>query len=123
MIQRVAKAAPGGELIHCHAGKDRMGLAIALLLALAGVVPAHVAADYAASERGLQPLYAQWLAAVADDPVRHAALVSQLTAHPATMRAVLAHIDTEYGGISAYLQACGVNTSDQTAVQERLRGA
>jgi protein-tyrosine phosphatase len=122
ILQRVAQAEPGGVLIHCHAGKDRTGLAIALLLALADVDSVQIAADYAASEGGLQPLFAAWLAEVVDNPVRHAALASHLNAHPATMLAVLAHIDAEYGGVTAYLQECGVSRSDQIAVRYRLRG-
>jgi protein-tyrosine phosphatase len=122
LLQQVAQARPGGVLIHCHAGKDRTGLAVALLLALADVPPALIAADYAASDVGLQPLYAQWLAAVADDPVQHAALVLELTAHPETMRTVLTHVDVQYGGISVYLRQCGVCEADQETVRRRLRG-
>jgi protein-tyrosine phosphatase len=122
LIRQVAQAAPGGVLIHCHAGKDRTGLAVALLLALAGVAPALIAADYAASAVGLQPLFAPWLDAVADDPVKHTALVRDLAADPETMLALLAHLNTQYGGISAYLRSCGVSDTDQEAVRRRLVG-
>ena len=36
-------------LVHCHAGKDRTGLVIALALEIAGVARETVLADYAAS--------------------------------------------------------------------------
>jgi protein-tyrosine phosphatase len=110
-------------LIHCHAGKDRTGLAVALLLGLAGVSPDVIAADYTASNIGLQPLFAEWLAAVAHNPVQHAALVPQLGAHPETMLAVLAHLDGHYGGAWEYLRQCGVTEQALVAVRHRLRGA
>src|SRR5207237_6399137 len=37
----------GGVLFHCFAGKDRTGLVAPILLALAGVAPEHIPADYA----------------------------------------------------------------------------
>jgi protein-tyrosine phosphatase len=123
LVEHVALAAPSGVLIHCHAGKDRTGLAVALLLGLAGVSPDVIAADYTASNIGLQPLYAEWLAAVAHDPVQHAALVPQLGAHPETMLAVLAHLDAHYGGVWEYLRQCGVAEQVLAAVHNRLRGA
>lgn len=121
IVRQVGHAAPGGVLIHCHAGKDRTGLAVALVLALAGVAPDVIAADYAESEQALQPLFTQWLAAVADDPVQHTALVSQLAARPETMLAVLAYLDERYGGSAAYLKRCGLRETELEAVRHRLR--
>jgi protein-tyrosine phosphatase len=120
LVTQLAQAPPGGVLIHCHAGKDRTGLAVALVLALVGVEPALIAADYAASAEGLQPLFTQWLAAVAHDEAQHAALALQLTAHPETMLAVLAELDTGYGGVHAYLEQCGVGEAERNAVRQRL---
>ena len=51
----IADAEEGGVLVHCHAGKDRTGLVVALLLAVAGVAPEVIAADYALSEPNLAP--------------------------------------------------------------------
>jgi hypothetical protein len=45
--------APSGVLVHCSAGRDRTGMVSALLLSNAGVAPADVAADYAASVRAM----------------------------------------------------------------------
>ena len=52
----------GATLIHCTAGKDRTGMLAALILAAAGVAPAAVAADYAASATQLSGLIAVWKA-------------------------------------------------------------
>jgi protein-tyrosine phosphatase len=51
----------GGVLVHCHGGKDRTGIIMALLLSLAGVPRETIAQDYALSETQLEPLYAAWL--------------------------------------------------------------
>ncbi len=53
----IAAAGPGPLLFHCVAGKDRTGVIAALLLALADVVPAAIAADYAASTENLRDAY------------------------------------------------------------------
>lgn len=47
-LEAIASALPG-TLVHCSAGRDRTGMISALLLGNAGVDPAAVAADYAAS--------------------------------------------------------------------------
>jgi protein-tyrosine phosphatase len=48
-IAAVADAGPGGVLIHCVGGRDRAGQISMLLLALAGVAPREIAADYCLS--------------------------------------------------------------------------
>ena len=58
-----AGLAAGGVVVHCHGGKDRTGLVAALLLALVGVPPALIAADYAHSAVQLEGPYAAWLTA------------------------------------------------------------
>src|ERR1700754_2550201 len=46
-VRAVADAPPGGVLVHCHEGKDRTGVLVALLLLAAGVTEEQVVADYA----------------------------------------------------------------------------
>jgi protein-tyrosine phosphatase len=48
-VAAVANAQPGGVLIHCVGGRDRTGQLTILLLALCGVVPEAIAADYGLS--------------------------------------------------------------------------
>lgn len=120
ILRRLAQAEPGGVLIHCHAGKDRTGLVIALILALVGVAAEQIVADYAASTHYLQPLFAQWLQAVADDPVKHAQLAHVLSATPETMQALLADVETDYGGITAYVQRCGLTADEIGLICQRL---
>ena len=49
IVAAIAQAPPGGVLVHCVVGRDRTGLVTMLLLALVGVAPDDIAADYALS--------------------------------------------------------------------------
>ncbi|MFZ4655844.1 MAG: tyrosine-protein phosphatase [Caldilineaceae bacterium] len=57
ILRAISTAREGGILIHCHAGKDRTGIIVALLLSLVGVPDAVIATDYAESQRCLWPLW------------------------------------------------------------------
>ena len=70
VISAVADAQPGGVLIHCYAGKDRTGMTVALLLALAGVSDADIADDYALTMLNLEPLIMDWLNTIEDPAER-----------------------------------------------------
>lgn len=119
-IEAVADAEPGGVLVHCVGGKDRTGLVSALLLRLAGVVPAEVAADYALSETFLAPRFDEWLAAAADDEER--ARIRRISATPgAAMVEVLAELEQRYGGAAGYLRAGGALEGVLERARARLR--
>jgi protein-tyrosine phosphatase len=57
VIRAIATAPPGGVVFHCEGGRDRAGQIAMLVLALAGVDPEAIAADYALSDERLRPLY------------------------------------------------------------------
>jgi hypothetical protein len=46
VVSAAARAKPGGVLFHCIRGNDRTGIIALLLLALVGVVPEDILADY-----------------------------------------------------------------------------
>ncbi|MEZ4735895.1 MAG: tyrosine-protein phosphatase [Caldilineaceae bacterium] len=120
IVEQIAGLAHGATVIHCHAGKDRAGLIAALLLALAKVPAPVIAADYAASEERLWPLYHQLVAAAAGDPARLAKLPPKPTALPERMLAVLAHLTEWYGGADAYFLQAGVARQTLTRLRQRL---
>lgn len=93
IMRAIASAPEGGIFFHCHAGRDRTGLIAALLLALAGVPAASIVAEYALS-----------FGATAD-----------------TMDTTLAHLESVYGGIAAYLRAAGMAEEEIAAIRRRLR--
>jgi protein tyrosine/serine phosphatase len=119
MARAVARAMPGGVLIHCLAGKDRTGIAVALLLGLVGVPDAQIAADYALSEAALAAELAAALAVAPDDDAR-ARLVRSYDARGETMLATLAHLRTRHGGAKAYLTRAGLSNADIERIHARL---
>jgi protein tyrosine/serine phosphatase len=109
-------------LVHCHAGKDRTGLVVALLLRLAGVPPAAVAADYAQSAENLRPLHAAWIESSPTDDDR--ALRTRLSASPAeAMLGVLAELEERHGGAEGYLAEAGVPAVAIARLRGRLRSS
>jgi len=58
VLAAIARARPGGVLVHCSLGRDRTGMVAAMALRVTGVGDAAVVADYEASGRGLPALFA-----------------------------------------------------------------
>jgi protein-tyrosine phosphatase len=115
-VTAVARAAPGGVVIHCGLGRDRTGLVSMLLLALAGVTPEAIADDYALSADRLP---ARWSArgeqdetAEIDNLLRRAGTTAR-----ASLLATLAWLEPD-----SYLRAAGLTDADLVAVRSRLLG-
>jgi protein-tyrosine phosphatase len=113
-IVAVARARPGGVLVHCQVGRDRTGLVCALMLSLVGVTPEVIAADYALSAQRLRPLYDEWIGAT-NDPSERERLKRENVSQAAAMLEVLRAIDAE-----AYLRDGGAADTDLEAVLARL---
>ncbi|HEY0166339.1 MAG TPA: tyrosine-protein phosphatase [Jatrophihabitans sp.] len=115
-LRAIAEPA-GATLVHCAAGKDRTGVVVALALTVAGVPREVIAADYAHTQ--------SQIAAIVDHLARsdlYGFEVGQPDRIPpasaSVMMAVLQAIDTDLGGVLAWLARHGW-TEDDT---ERLRG-
>jgi protein-tyrosine phosphatase len=119
MARAVANSVPGGVLIHCLAGKDRTGIAVALLLGLVGVPDADIAADYALSEAALASEKAAALAGAADDEAR-ARIERGYDSRAETMLATLAHLHARHGGALAYLTRAGLTGTEVERIRARL---
>jgi protein-tyrosine phosphatase len=100
-ISAIARARPGGVLFHCIRGHDRTGIIAMLLLALIGVTPDEIAADYELSP----------------DPVRDELLVREHSSVREAILNTLAGLD-----IDGYLGMGGVSQDDLAAVRRRLLG-
>ncbi len=113
-ITAVARAEPGGVVIHCGIGRDRTGLVTLLLLALAGVTPDQIASDYELSNDRLRPRWAKLgeddQGAWAEERLRRAN-----TSARATVLGILESLD-----VGARLLAGGLGEEDLTAVRARL---
>jgi protein-tyrosine phosphatase len=113
-VRAVARARPGGVLIHCSSGRDRTGLISMLLLAVAGVVPDDIASDYELSSRRLRALYEE-LGEEDQGPQIDAVLRSKKTSARAEILALLEAVD-----VAAYLRSAGLHEDDFEAVRARL---
>ncbi|SNT01356.1 Protein tyrosine/serine phosphatase [Asanoa hainanensis] len=91
-FRAVAEAPPGGVVVHCHAGADRTGVLVALLLLVAGVAEDDIADDYALT-----------------DGVHREAMVNTLD-----------HLRQTYGDVAKYLADCGVDGAVLAAARSRL---
>ena len=91
-LTAVAQAPPGGVVVHCHAGRDRTGVVVALALHVAGVPVESIAADYAVT---------------ADSP-------------PGMIVNTFAHLESRYGGAGEYLLGAGMTPADLAALRARL---
>ncbi len=92
-------------LLHCTAGKDRSGLASALILTALGVPRAQVVADYELTNRHLDLADLQRAGVNSAFLARLPPDVAQvfLAADPAYLEASFQSIEQHYGSIDAYL--------------------
>jgi protein-tyrosine phosphatase len=111
----IAAAGPAPLLFHCVAGKDRTGVIAALLLALADVLPAAIAADYAASTANLQEAYLRRYGN--DDP---AAVIEAVRCPEEAVYNMLDYLDRA-GGTRAYLRGIGLTNAQIDRLRARLR--
>ena len=114
VVRAIATARPGGVVFHCQGGRDRAGQVSMLVLALAGVEPAAIAADYALSDERLRPLY---LARGQEDeaPKIAAFLRDQGTTASDLILELLAELDVE-----DTLRKAGLEATDLAALRLRL---
>lgn len=118
-VRAIATAPAGAVLVHCHMGKDRTGMVIALALGLAGVSTEVIVADYAAVSDQLRAHFAELLAAVTD-PAERTQLAEEFSSRPETMITVLDHLDERYGGVEAYLRQGGLDGAAAGRLRARL---
>jgi protein-tyrosine phosphatase len=113
-VVAIARAEPGGVLVHCQVGRDRTGLVCALLLSLAGVPAAEIAADYALSAERLRPVYDR-LAQDLEDELARERLHRENASEAQWMLDLLAGLDAE-----AYLAGGGATPDDLRAARRRI---
>lgn len=114
VLAAIARAEPGGVLLHCAGGRDRTGQVTLLLLALAGVAPEHIASDYELSAARLRARY-EWLGEPDQGPLLDEFLTARGTSARELIGSMLAEIDIE-----ATLQRGGLTAADVDALRARL---
>jgi protein-tyrosine phosphatase len=119
IVTAIAEAPDGGVLVHCHAGKDRTGLIVALVLAAVGVPYSVIVEDYALSAVYLKPHWAE-LIKNEPDPQRREQIAEMYQSPPDILLTALAHLDKRHRGPRAYLLTAGVTEQQLMRLRERL---
>ena len=114
-VTRVARS-DSPVVVHCQGGRDRTGLAAALMLRLAGVPLDVIAADHALSDKNWTPHHEQWILEAPDEGEQEP---RRRIVRPAgeTMARVIEEVDPR-----AYLLAGGAEAHDIDTLVVRLRG-
>jgi len=111
-------------LVHCHAGKDRTGFVVAMLLAAVGVSRADAIDDYMATARYFQVdsrALAAWAKRSFGEDVDPAATEPMAEARRAFIEAAFEEIDAQWGGTDSYLRdEVGIAGADQEALRDLL---
>jgi len=120
-LRSLAHGGPGAAVVHCAAGKDRTGVVCALALAVAGVEPEAIIADYAQTAEVIDALVAKLAThpTYAEDMTHREVAVH--TPQAETMRRVLELLEERWGGPIGWLAAQGFGADEQAALRARLR--
>jgi protein-tyrosine phosphatase len=109
----------GATVVHCAAGKDRTGMIVALTLTVLGVNRELIAADYAQTQSVIQ--------AILDHLSRSRLYQREVTrpdsVPPASqqfMLDVLAAVDSDFGGVPAWLAGQGWTEADTELLRSTL---
>jgi protein-tyrosine phosphatase len=116
VVAEIANAQPGGVYFHCVGGRDRSGQVAILLLALAGVEPSEIAADYELSAPRLVRLYDAW-GEPDQGPELAEFLAREGTSASELILSLLDGFDAE-----SYLRAAGLESAEVSRVRTRLLG-
>jgi protein-tyrosine phosphatase len=119
-------AGEGASLVHCHAGKDRTGIAVALFHHVLGVHRDDMMADYLLTntagnnEKRIADALAQRAGGGVMAQVPEAAIRVLMNVDEAFLAAALASIERRHGTIDAYLEAVlGVDAAARAGLCQR----
>ncbi len=120
ILGELANARAYPALLSCHAGRDRTGLIVALLLSLAEVPREHVVADYSLTGRHVAELLAEYRALATPDGYDALTAATFLESFPATMEHALDHLEQHYGGAEGYVREIGLADDAIEAIRSAL---
>ena len=119
LFETIAMAS-GPVLFHCAVGKDRTGVAAALLLELAGVPDEHIIADYALSTEELEPVVEERMERFEEYGISIETGRMMMAAPPRDMELTLDFIRTRWGSAAGYLGTLGLAPGAIDAVRSRM---
>ena len=112
-MSAIADAPSAPILVHCHAGKDRTGVVIALVLRLAGVSVDDIADDYAISGVQLADMLARDRVTAQERGMDQVRVERLFTVRREAMVQTMDCVDAEHGGAVSLLRGIGL---DQTRI-------
>jgi protein-tyrosine phosphatase len=116
LLRHVLAADRRAVLFHCAAGKDRTGVAAALVLSALDVPAAAIMEDYLLSNRFFRPAAPRAVDIFPDD-VREAIV----KVRPSYLEAAFAAMSEGWGGPAGYLEkALGIGARERVALREAL---
>jgi len=124
VLFQVIAATDGGLVFHCAAGKDRTGVAAALLLDLAGCADADITEDYARSEGLLKDAFQNAGPSPAQEPqtqtMDEATRARLLASEPACMAETLGHVRGRWGSARGYMSDIGLSADEIARLRMRM---
>jgi len=123
LIALLADPAHTPAVFFCNAGKDRTGVAAAMVLGVCGVPDPVIADDYGRTQAALDAIRAASAREYPADVKAWRNLSPDMAhARAETMLAFLALLQERVGGWAAYLASLGVDAATLDAVRESLLG-
>lgn len=125
-VARLVAASDGPNLIHCAVGKDRTGVAIAIILSASGVARADIVTDYELTGPNMPAVLDRYRArSIARsenaEPFDFAQLpAGLLDTNTAAIDAVLDAVEGHHRGAAGWLLAHGLTEDELRALRERL---
>jgi protein tyrosine/serine phosphatase len=117
MFRILANAATCPAVIHCAAGKDRTGIASALILGALGASDDTIATEYAITDANVARIIVLGGDAYYDPPDNPSPL---MRAHPKTMTTMLESINETWGSIPGYLTSIGVTDAELASLSAAM---
>jgi protein tyrosine/serine phosphatase len=119
-IAAIADAPEGGVVVHCHAGKDRTGIIVGVLLAWLGVADEDIADDYAETAANFESLIEDWLENQARDAEDRLRLREISWPSREAMLGALKYLRRKYRSAEAYLRSSGVTAEQLARLRARM---
>jgi protein-tyrosine phosphatase len=105
----IADSPTAPVLVHCHAGKDRTGVVVALILRLAGVGVDAIADDYALSGVQLADMLARDRVNAVERGMDQVRVERLFTVRREAMVETVQRIESEHRGAAEYLRGLGLD--------------